>query len=321
MSLGAPELEAFAADAVSGEIGRASKHALPLGTPCPNCATPLQGPWCHECGQKGEEYQRSIWHLVAEAFEGMTHFDSRFWNTLPRLAVRPGRLTADYLAGHRASQIPPFRLFLIVLLLVFFAGGLGFSQGNGQFRVATPDDPKVTAGMSPKDKADYEEAISRFKTVRAKGGLNFTDSKGASSVFWNTRAKKALENPEAFLMVLEQWGHRFAILLLPIAALMLSALFPFRKDTFVFDHLIFAMHSLSFQGLLLSICFVAGIWFDWTWYLLWLAPVHLFVHMRGAYRTGILGTLLRMAALFFGSSLAVAFLTAGLLIVGLASVH
>src|SRR5262249_42658595 len=123
MSLGAPELEVLAADAIAGETARASRHALPIGAPCPSCATPLQGPWCHACGQKGEEYPRSILHLLAEAFEGLTHFDSRLWNTLPRLVFQPGRLTHEYLEGHRASQIPPFRLFLIILLIVFFAGG------------------------------------------------------------------------------------------------------------------------------------------------------------------------------------------------------
>ena len=104
MSLGAPELEAIAADAIVGEAKRARRHALPIGSPCANCGTALVGPWCHACGQKGEEFHRSIWRLVAEAFEGLTNFDSRFWNTLPRLIVRPGKLTREYLDGRRAGE-------------------------------------------------------------------------------------------------------------------------------------------------------------------------------------------------------------------------
>jgi hypothetical protein len=38
--------------------------------------------------------------------------------------------------------------------------------------------------------------------------------------------------------------------------------------------------------------------------LLFVAPVHLFVHMRGVYGTGVFGTLWRMAALFVLSILA-----------------
>ena len=109
--------------------------------------------------------------------------------------------------------------------------------------------------------------------------------------------------------------------MLPIAAMMLAVLFVFKKGAYVFDHLIFSMHSLSFQGLLLSVMFALGTVVDWAAGLLWLSPVHLFVHMRGTYRISWYGTLIRMFLLFIGSSVAFAFLIVGLLLVGLATVH
>ena len=313
----ASELEIATTGAIAGEIGRASKHALPLGAPCPNCAAPLQGPWCHACGQKGEEYHRSIWHLIAEAFEGLTHLDGRAWNTLPKLIFRPGRLTREYLDGHRASQIPPFRLFLVALLLVFFFGGMGLGDNGAtttkptvDINLSTLDRAVANKDLTPKDRADFQRAIAAMK---AKNPNNKS--------WWSVKKQRIQDNPEVFVMALEQWGHRFAILMLPIAALMLSALFLFRKGVYVFDHLIFSMHSLSFQGLLVSVCFIAAIWGGWAWQLMWLAPVHLFVHMRGTYRTSIFGTLLRMTLLFFGSSIAVAFLAVALVIVGVATMR
>jgi hypothetical protein len=126
-------------------------------------------------------------------------------------------------------------------------------------------------------------------------------------------------NPELFAMVLESWGHRFAILMLPIAALLLSILFVFQRRFFVFDHMIFSLHSLSFQGLLLSIVFLVGAWVPYTWLLLLAAPVHLFVHMRGTYGTSAIGTLIRMFVLFVGSMIAVLLLITGLLWVGLSA--
>ena len=45
------------------------------------------------------------------------------------------------------------------------------------------------------------------------------------------------------------------------------------------------------------------------------APVHLFVHMRGTYRIGVFGTLARMVVLFAGSLIAYALLMAGLVLV------
>jgi Protein of unknown function (DUF3667) len=323
MAMGAPELDAATADAIVGEFGRASRHSLPLGTPCPNCATPLQGPWCHVCGQKGEAYSRSIRHLTTEAFEGLTHFDGRFWQTLPRLAFKPGQLTRDYLDGHRAAQIPPFRLFLVVLLLVFFAGGLNLGQSHHAVKLKSIDDPKVQDQLnwSAEDKADFAEAMGNIKTAAVDPKNPRIHTVFGPNDFWSERAKKAMANPEMLVLAMEQWGHRFAVLMLPLAALLLSVLFVFKRGVYVFDHLIFSMHSLSFQGLLVTICFLGGLGIGWIWQLLWLAPVHLFVHMRGTYRTSVAGTLLRMTLLFFGSSVVVAVLLAALVVVGVATMH
>jgi hypothetical protein len=321
MVMGAPELDAATADAIVGEFGRASKHSLPVGTPCPNCSTPLQGPWCHACGQKGEAYSRSIWHLAAEAFEGLTHFDGRFWQTLPRLVLKPGQLTRDYLDGHRAAQIPPFRLFLVVLLLVFFAGGLNLGQSHHELKLKSLNDPAVQANWSAEDKADFAEAMDNIKTAAVDPKNPRIHTVFGPNEFWSERAKKAMANPEMLVLAMEQWGHRFAVLMLPLAALLLSVLFVFKRGVYVFDHLIFSMHSLSFQGLLVTICFLGGVGIGWIWQLLWLAPVHLFVHMRGTYRTSVVGTLLRMTLLFFGSSVVVAVLLAALVVVGVATMH
>jgi hypothetical protein len=305
VAIDAPELEAIAADTLAGEAARASKHSLPIGTPCPNCATPLEGPWCHACGQRAEKYDRSIWHLMVEAFEGLTHFDGRFWQTLPRLLYRPGQLTLDYLDGHRAPQIPPFRMFLVVLLAVFLAGSWNFQANDVNIKVA-PADTFIAA--DPADRAAFKEAAD---ALRAKPEARWIVERG----------EHAMKDPKSLLTAMEHWSHQFAILMLPIAALMLSLLFAFRRGIYVFDHLVFSMHSLAFQGLLLTTVFLLGIPVGWSGWLLLLAPAHLFVHMRGTYGTSIVGTLLRMFLLFCGSAAAFVILMMGLVFVGLATAH
>ena len=312
MAIDMPDIEAAAAaDTVAGEIANARAHALPIGTPCPNCATRLAGPWCYNCGQKGEKYDRSIWRLMGEALEGLTHFDGRFWTTGPRLIFRPGKLTHDYLNGHRAAQLPPFRIFLIVLLVVFFAGGVNVQSTDNQFKIATLNDPEVQSKLSAKQRTDIAAMTA---TLKSRTGSR-------QSVWWRDRVLFAMEHEDAFYVALETWGHRFAILMLPVAAVLLTLLFAFKRGVYVFDHLIFSMHSLSFQGLLLSAVFLAGLGFSGAGWLLLLSPIHLFVHMRGAYRIGVLGTLIRMILLFVGSCVAVGFLLAGLVMVGLATAH
>jgi hypothetical protein len=290
------ELEAAAADSVGGFFSRKPRHALPVGTPCPNCETPLEGPWCHQCGQKGEEFHRSIGHLVTEAFEGLTHFDGRFWQTMPDLAWRPGKLTRAYLDGRRAPQIPPFRLFLVVVLLVFFTGGLG---GRDDSQILKADgETRILAG--PGLRPGVENRVA--PAIDLDLGKSNAGATQAAESWLEHRLKAAMEDPAAFGHALEAWGHRLAILALPIAAGLLGLLFVFQRRFFLYDHLIFSMHSLSFQGLLLSASFLVNLAPGKLGDLLLLAmPVHLFMHMRGVYGTGVLGTLARMLLLFVGS--------------------
>jgi hypothetical protein len=328
------ELEVAAAASAGGWLRWKEQHTLEPGTPCPNCETVLQGPYCYSCGQLAENFERSVWHLVVEGFESFFHFDGRFWRTLPTLAIQPGRLTREYLDGKRAFQIPPLRLFLIVLLLVFFTGGLHLGdQGKVQFKVKSLDE------LSPAERAKVQQALGKAhiavtpaaptgaKAVGVGDAASKSDQRGVDAklhgfgAWLHAQGDVARKNPELFTMVLENWGHRFAVMMLPISALFLSILFVFQRRFYVFDHLIFSMHSLSFQGLLLSAMFLLGQVTSYSGLLLLVSPVHLFVHMRGAYGTSALGTLLRMALLCIGSAVAVVLLMVGLIWVGLAAMH
>jgi hypothetical protein len=317
MATGDNLLEAVTADTIAHETARASKHSLPIGTPCPNCHTALAGPWCYACGQRGEKYHRSILRLTWEAVEGLTDLDGRIWQTFPRLALRPGKLTRDYLDGHRAMQVPPFRIFLIVLLAVFFTGGLDLQANRQNIKFVTLDSPEIQKTVSPTDRADMQKTMDMLRTAFAKP----KPSASPGEKWLRAQLVKALGDQKAFKAALAEWAERFAILMLPIAALMLTVLFVFKKGVYVFDHLIFSMHSLSFQGLLLSVVFGLGTVVNWGTWLLLLSPVHLFVHMRGTYRISWYGTLIRMFLLFIGSSWAFGFLIVGLFLVGLATVH
>lgn len=96
-------------------------HAAPAN--CENCATPLQGPYCHACGQSLHSPTRHFGHAVEEVFESFWHLDGRVFRTLRDLMV-PGRVARNYLAGQRVRYIAPLRLFVILSLLTFFVGQL-----------------------------------------------------------------------------------------------------------------------------------------------------------------------------------------------------
>ena len=66
----------------------------------------------------------TISHFAGEAFESITHADSRLWRTLWFLLAKPGRLTREFFEGKRAGYLPPFRLYLVISLLFFLVVGL-----------------------------------------------------------------------------------------------------------------------------------------------------------------------------------------------------
>ena len=287
-------------------------HSLPPGTPCANCGTVLQGPWCHACGQSGFDFHRHASHMIGETIESFFHADGRLWRTLGRLIVQPARLTCDYLAGKRAPQIPPLRLFLVAVFLVFVVSEhtgriVKFDRGAFHFDQ-----------LSPEDKKDVEGARSAVLGAHVQG---LGTSADATMTDWlRVHLGRAADHPEELARAMRERAETFAVFMLPISALILAALFVRRRGVVLFDHLVFTMHSLSFAALLFTTAtLLRSVTSPSAWLLLLAAPVHLFAHMRGTYRTGVAGTLLRMSLLFVLSSLGFTLLLLALLGVGLAT--
>lgn len=342
------ELETAALASGGGWLKWRRQHAdIPVGTPCANCETPLAGPHCHECGQLAEDFHKSVWKLMVEAVESLLHLDGRLFSTLPALVRNPGKLTRDYMEGRRASQVAPFRMFLVILLIAFFVGHAAMKAGADNHEAAEGD--HATIGSAPTFKyngrvvtpgsaamADFErevmadpdlsEAEKRTQIAAARGdwagfsrnlAANVTEEAQANAAdapkmaegadaeklrglqdWFDARQAAIKDDPERFALIMEIWAHRVAILALPVSALMLTLLFAFNRRFYVFDHVIFSMHSLSFQLLLLIVIMALSVLTPLAWWLLWLAPVHLFLHMKGAYQRSVFGTLARMFVLF-----------------------
>ena len=257
---------------------------------CLNCGDALAGRWCSGCGQSEDARHRSLGHLLAEVSEVLTHADSRLWRTLSRLAWRPGRLTRDYLAGRRISQLPPLRLMLIALFLLFTVA----------FLLPRPMHvPRASAG----DVAEAQHAIadSAADLKEARVAIEGNPHARDMDLWVRARISHAVAEPAEFVRFIAEWAERFAILMLPASALMLALLFLGRGFT-LFDHFVFSMHSITASAIVVLVVMLG----DWAGFgaanlLLLLPPAHLFRHMRGAYGTGTAGTLCRMALLGVGS--------------------
>ena len=116
---------------------------------CLNCGAALTGRYCANCSQAADVHVPSTRELLHEALEGITHSDSRLWNTLKLLWFKPGRLTQEFVAGRRAAYLPPFRLYLILSIIFFLAASL--SPMHAQ--IIRLDDPR---GPSPAECAKLQ---------------------------------------------------------------------------------------------------------------------------------------------------------------------
>jgi hypothetical protein len=115
------ELEIAVADSLPHLAARRRKKAPPPSGPCHNCGAELQGHFCHVCGQNADSHKRSIRHLIWEAIETTFELDGRLFRTVPALFFRPGLLARDYIDGRLVRHVPPFRTFLVALLVFIFA--------------------------------------------------------------------------------------------------------------------------------------------------------------------------------------------------------
>jgi hypothetical protein len=136
------------------------RSALPHPAACENCATSLQGDFCHQCGQSAHSPVRSFGHAVEEVFESLWHLDGRIFSTLRQLLL-PGRLAADYLAGHRTRYIPPIRLFVILSVLTFFIARLAVHVDAGTFVHQSPTPPEVPGAFRDGTSTEEVEQVRR----------------------------------------------------------------------------------------------------------------------------------------------------------------
>jgi hypothetical protein len=179
--------EALATDAAGAEVTGAHGHHGPFHSHCENCGTKLDGPWCHKCGQHDFEFHRSFRHVLLEALETIFHFEGKFFRNTGTLLFRPGRLTADFNAGRRAAQMPPFRLYVFVSFLFFLIIFLGKDTSEA-IDLSAEKEPggkpahpaavagkawseawqEVAAGTDPADWQDPEKVRANLKKVRAR---------------------------------------------------------------------------------------------------------------------------------------------------------
>jgi len=376
------ELEIAAEGAIAAQIGEDARGHNHTGV-CANCDAVLQGRYCHVCGQNADDHKRSILHLAWEAVEGFLHLDGRLLLTLPALFIHPGRLARDYMDGRIARHVPPFRTFLVALLIFIFAAehathqiqaaedaqkraqaaALATPQGRARLAAADraeaakdqADDLKDAAKDRDGDLKDPDEnpalvqaryaaetaklnahyAAAMAKAARIAQGLPVdTTLKVTGSIdleaggkiqhqnWFDTGIRRAVANPDYYMTVLFTWGHRLAVLLLPIIALSLALVYRKRREIFIYDHSLVAMNLLSFAFLANAAALLLPqflIWWGLGAVAIW-TPINLFQTLRGGYGSSILGAVLKTLIVWWVSVFSFFMLMTTVMLVALAQI-
>jgi hypothetical protein len=263
--------------------------AVWAGTPCANCQTLLAGRFCSKCGQRHEPHVHSMREFASETFESVTHADSRLWRTLGYLLVKPGFLTVEFLEGRRARYLPPFRLYLVLSVVLFLVAGsvnhnavfVGLSVGDsGSVEGVKVDSTTPAADETPEQRAQRMCADSHF-------------SVGPKS--WEPKFRQACYKvvEDGGRSFVESFYHnlpRALFLLLPILALAMKLMY-WRR--YYVEHLLFFIHNHAFTFALFTL-FTLGIAISsWPWLIalyvliaLFYPPVYTYRAMRRVYAQG-----------------------------------
>ena len=270
--------------AASRRVLRRSKDAdeeLRSLPSCLNCGSTLGGQYCGNCGQRARSRLISLWELVREAFGDLFELDSRLWQTLVPLVIRPGKLTRDYLLGRRARYMPPFRSYL-VLSVVFFL--VAFFDPREDFNVLFEPAAESTGEAEEPNQSAEEIRESVIKELAEEGIIvtgepvadDEEDSDGEGSVDCDIEDLESADipdwlssrlTPERLQLVCERImaddGRALSgklrdnvpaalFFLLPLMALVLKIMYPLSKRYYV-EHLLFVVHNHAFVFLILTL--------------------------------------------------------------------
>ncbi len=86
---------------------------------CFSCGEKMKGLHCHSCGQKNDDYRRSIWSLFSETFASVFSLENRMWRTWLNLLARPGLVAREFADGKRTLWTSPVRMYLALSIILF----------------------------------------------------------------------------------------------------------------------------------------------------------------------------------------------------------
>ena len=184
---------------------------------CVTCGKEFAGIYCWNCGEKRiDEHDYSLRHFLKHALEAFTHLDGNIFRSVRSLLIRPGVLTADYIAGKRKLSIAPLQLFLVINVIYFLVQPLiGWNT--------------LTTSLATHLNDEFYSPLARQLVERAMS--------------YRTITLAAFE--ERFNEISTTHAKSLVIIMVPVFALVLDLLYHRSKRYYV-EHLFFALHFYAY---------------------------------------------------------------------------
>ncbi len=129
---------------------------------CQDCAAPISGNYCSNCGQETLIETPTVRQFVHELMDQYVAVEGKLGRTLRVLITQPGQLTLDYVQGRRQRYVRPLKLYVSVSVVFFgLRGILPDSIGNPFMKV----DPSATQ-QAPAARCQPMPATVRPRSIR-----------------------------------------------------------------------------------------------------------------------------------------------------------
>jgi hypothetical protein len=261
---------------------------------CLNCSAPVPGRYCAACGQSREVHVLSMHEVVGDVTHSLLHLDSRVWNTLRTLVLKPGRLTNEFIVGRHQRYLPPFRLYLVISVLFFALSALLpdaqmlHVNAEGDTVIAYGVSPPPTAGTAGAAAATREQAALELRealeavvtaagtpevvrhsaefatdTVEGRGGqtgcnINVLPGLPRLNALLSEACRKAqADNGRRLGQLFLSAAPKLMFFFLPLAA-GVTTLFYWRPRRLYAEHLVAFLHSHAFVFLALAVLSVVN---------------------------------------------------------------
>lgn len=299
---------------------------------CKNCSHSYTGNFCPQCGQSVKDFDRPLKFFFVDFAGNIFAFDTRLWQSLKDILLRPGRMEANYISGKRIRYMPPFRLYVFVSFIFFlslsWATRTSISKNQSELQIQTSKALADSIYNDVKEKhPEINIALNRNKGKDlnprnlAEPSGRFAQAEDSILEIPDLNQSQALgkmdhimKNPEMYMERFFKYASWSLFLLMPFYGFLLWLNFRKSKRNYISHFLLSVNHHVFIFVILLLMLFVGMLFPAKTIYpekyLLYLFPVYAWVGAVRLYQKHWLKAGIRLLVLIVFYLLVAALVTA-----------